>query len=248
MGAAAPSAERAASTADAGERRARRPERRTRWRSSTTTTRNSTRRGRRRGGHGATVPSARRRGHHARTCPHGGARNIQRPARCPDDRPGRSSTERTGMATTPAAGERTPRAAQALRQGGPGQGRGSVLFAGIMMMILGVLNVVWGIAAIDSSSFFVEDQRFILSDLQHLGLDPAGSSAQCSSPPRSGSGRAARSGAGSASPSRRSTRSPRGCPSPPIRSWCASQIFAVDVLVVIYGLATYGGDRRVVAG
>jgi hypothetical protein len=45
------------------------------------------------------------------------------------------------------------------------QGAGWVAFAGIMILIAAVLNTIWGIAAIDKASFFIEDERFILSDL-----------------------------------------------------------------------------------
>jgi hypothetical protein len=49
------------------------------------------------------------------------------------------------------------------------QGGGWVAFAGIMIFIAAVLNGIWGIAAIDNANFFVEDQRFILSDLNTWG-------------------------------------------------------------------------------
>jgi uncharacterized membrane protein (DUF2068 family) len=49
------------------------------------------------------------------------------------------------------------------------KGAGWVLFAGIMIFIAGTLNTIWGIAAIDKASFFVEDQRFIISDLSTWG-------------------------------------------------------------------------------
>jgi hypothetical protein len=42
-------------------------------------------------------------------------------------------------------------------------------FAGILLGILGVLNVIWGIAAIGDSRFFVGDAKFILSDLNTWG-------------------------------------------------------------------------------
>ena len=42
-------------------------------------------------------------------------------------------------------------------------------FAGILLGILGVLNVIWGIAAIDSAHFFTADAQFILSDLSTWG-------------------------------------------------------------------------------
>ncbi len=51
----------------------------------------------------------------------------------------------------------------------PRAGEGWLLFAGIMVTIAAVLNVIWGIAAIDNSTFFVEEERFILSDLNTWG-------------------------------------------------------------------------------
>jgi uncharacterized membrane protein HdeD (DUF308 family) len=43
-------------------------------------------------------------------------------------------------------------------------GEGWIAFAGIVLMIAGFLNFVWGIAAIDDSSFFTDEGRFILFD------------------------------------------------------------------------------------
>ena len=48
-------------------------------------------------------------------------------------------------------------------------GPGWLLFAGIMVVIVGVLNVIYGIAAIGNSSFFVNDQKYILSNLNTWG-------------------------------------------------------------------------------
>lgn len=48
-------------------------------------------------------------------------------------------------------------------------GYGWLLFAGIMVIIAGVLNIIYGIAAIDSSTFFVNNAQFILSDLSTWG-------------------------------------------------------------------------------
>jgi hypothetical protein len=48
-------------------------------------------------------------------------------------------------------------------------GSGWLLFAGIMVVIVGVLNVIYGIAAIGNSSFFVHDQKYILSNLNTWG-------------------------------------------------------------------------------
>ncbi|HEY8537084.1 MAG TPA: DUF2127 domain-containing protein, partial [Vicinamibacterales bacterium] len=48
-------------------------------------------------------------------------------------------------------------------------GRGWLLFAGIMLALVGVLNVIYGIAAIDNSTFYVRDVEFVLADLQTWG-------------------------------------------------------------------------------
>ena len=55
------------------------------------------------------------------------------------------------------------------------EGSGWVLFAGIMIVTIGVLNTIYGIAAIGDSKFFVADQKYILSGLHTWGwvmLDP----------------------------------------------------------------------------
>jgi hypothetical protein len=49
------------------------------------------------------------------------------------------------------------------------QGAGWLTFAGIVVLIAGILNAIWGIAAIDSANFFIEDERFIFSDLNTWG-------------------------------------------------------------------------------
>jgi hypothetical protein len=46
---------------------------------------------------------------------------------------------------------------------------GWVTFAGVMLFIAGVLNVIYGIAAIGDSKFFIEDQKYILSNLNTWG-------------------------------------------------------------------------------
>jgi hypothetical protein len=46
---------------------------------------------------------------------------------------------------------------------------GWVTFAGVMLFIAGVLNVIYGIAAIGDSKFFVQDQKYILSNLNTWG-------------------------------------------------------------------------------
>ena len=44
-----------------------------------------------------------------------------------------------------------------------------VLFAGILISLVGVLNVIYGIGAIGDSRFFVEDATYILSGLNTWG-------------------------------------------------------------------------------
>jgi len=46
---------------------------------------------------------------------------------------------------------------------------GWVLFAGVMLALLGTLNVIDGIAAVSNSTFFVGDAKFILADLNTWG-------------------------------------------------------------------------------
>ena len=42
---------------------------------------------------------------------------------------------------------------------------GWALFAGILIVMVGILNVIYGIAAIGETRFFVADQKYILSGL-----------------------------------------------------------------------------------
>jgi hypothetical protein len=46
---------------------------------------------------------------------------------------------------------------------------GWVTFASVLLLISGALNVIYGIAAIGDSSFFVEDARYIISGLNTWG-------------------------------------------------------------------------------
>ena len=49
------------------------------------------------------------------------------------------------------------------------EGRPWVIFAGIMILIVGVMNVIYGIAAIDKSTFFVQDAKFVVAELNTWG-------------------------------------------------------------------------------
>jgi hypothetical protein len=48
-------------------------------------------------------------------------------------------------------------------------GIGWVIFAGTMLMIVGILNFIYGIAAISNSKFYVRDAQYIVSSLNTWG-------------------------------------------------------------------------------
>ncbi len=48
-------------------------------------------------------------------------------------------------------------------------GSGWVTFAGVLVAMAGVLNMVYGIAAVAKSSFYVANTRFVFSDLKTWG-------------------------------------------------------------------------------
>ena len=49
------------------------------------------------------------------------------------------------------------------------RGAGRTLFAAILLVMVGSLNIIYGIGALDDASFFVNDTRFILDNLNTLG-------------------------------------------------------------------------------
>jgi hypothetical protein len=49
------------------------------------------------------------------------------------------------------------------------RGSGRATFAGILLLIAGTINVVYGIGALDSANIFVNEKRFILDDLNTMG-------------------------------------------------------------------------------
>lgn len=49
------------------------------------------------------------------------------------------------------------------------KGAGRVIFAAIMLLVVGTINVIYGIGALDDANYFINDTRFILSDLNTLG-------------------------------------------------------------------------------
>jgi hypothetical protein len=49
------------------------------------------------------------------------------------------------------------------------RGAGRVVFAATLLLIVGTLNIIYGIGALDDANIFVNDKRFILSNLNTLG-------------------------------------------------------------------------------
>jgi hypothetical protein len=120
-------------------------------------------------------------------------------------------------------------------------GSGWVLFAGIMLMTVAILNVIYGIAAIGDSKFFIADQKYIISNLNTWGwvtliLGVVQGFAAMSIWAGNQYGRwfgilvASLSAIGALL-------------SIPAYPFWSLAIFSVDILV-IYGLAAYGGQHR----
>lgn len=49
------------------------------------------------------------------------------------------------------------------------RGAGRAAFAATLLLIVGTLNIIYGIGALDNANIFTDDQRYILSDLNTLG-------------------------------------------------------------------------------
>ena len=49
------------------------------------------------------------------------------------------------------------------------RGAGRVVFAATLLLMVGTLNIIYGIGALDGAKVFVNDQRYILTDLNTLG-------------------------------------------------------------------------------
>ena len=49
------------------------------------------------------------------------------------------------------------------------RGTGRAAFAATLLLIVGVLNIIYGFGALDSANIFTDDQRFILTNLNTLG-------------------------------------------------------------------------------
>jgi hypothetical protein len=49
------------------------------------------------------------------------------------------------------------------------RGAGRAAFAAVLLLIAGTLNIIYGIGALDDANIFVNDQRFIFTNLNTLG-------------------------------------------------------------------------------
>ena len=49
------------------------------------------------------------------------------------------------------------------------RGAGRAMFAAILLLIAGSLNIIYGIGALDGANIFVNDKRYILTDLNTMG-------------------------------------------------------------------------------
>jgi hypothetical protein len=124
------------------------------------------------------------------------------------------------------------------------QGSGWVLFAGIMISLAGVLNVIWGIAAIGNAHFFVHNTHYMVSGLKTWGwivlvLGVLQLIAAFSIWQGGGFGRWFGIGVAGLS-------AIGALMSLPAYPFWSLTIFALDVLI-IYGLAAYGGRPELTA-
>lgn len=124
------------------------------------------------------------------------------------------------------------------------RGYGWLVFAGIMILVAGVLNVIYGIAAIDDSKFFAHNTQYILSGLNTWGwVTLVIGALQCFAAFSiwKGGNFGRWFGVGIAGLS--CIAAMLAIPAYPF--WSLA-IFAVDILI-IYGLVTYGGQGRLTA-
>ena len=49
------------------------------------------------------------------------------------------------------------------------RGTGRAVFAAMMLLLVGTINIIYGIGALDGANVFVNDQRYVLTDLSTLG-------------------------------------------------------------------------------
>ena len=49
------------------------------------------------------------------------------------------------------------------------RGAGRVVFAAILLLLVGTLNIIYGIGAISDANFYVDDTRYIFTNLHAMG-------------------------------------------------------------------------------
>ena len=49
------------------------------------------------------------------------------------------------------------------------RGAGRVVFAATLLLLVGTINIIYGIGALDGANIFVNDTRYILTDLNTMG-------------------------------------------------------------------------------
>ena len=49
------------------------------------------------------------------------------------------------------------------------RGTGRAIFAATLLLIVGVLNIIYGIGALDNANIFVNDQRYVFTNLSTMG-------------------------------------------------------------------------------
>ena len=49
------------------------------------------------------------------------------------------------------------------------RGTGRAIFAATLLLIVGVLNIIYGIGALDDANIFVNDQRYVFTNLSTMG-------------------------------------------------------------------------------
>ena len=49
------------------------------------------------------------------------------------------------------------------------RGAGRVVFAAVLLLMVGTLNIIYGIGALDDANFYANDTRYILDNLNTLG-------------------------------------------------------------------------------
>jgi hypothetical protein len=121
------------------------------------------------------------------------------------------------------------------------EGAGWIVFAGIMLMIVAILNVIYGIAAIGNSKFFVADQKYIISSLNGWGwITLIIGVVQAIAAYSIWAGNQFGRWVGILCAGLSSIAALLSIPAYPF--WSLA-IFSIDILI-IYGLAAYGGQHR----